>query len=683
MQKYQDTVQRLDGRPAAGATITVTTSAGAAATLYSGNNEGQLASNTITADASGEYSFYAANGRYTLSISSHGFVADTKTDVLLFDPADAGAVDASDVAFTPAAGITSTTVQGAIAEVVSDLTGGEGASLVGFQPAGTGAVVRTAQDKMRETVSAEDYGAVGNGVTDDYAAIQAALDYLNTRGGGVLRAPATYSVSAQLRTYSGVTVDMCGTGTIRRDFNTSATGAGLFGVNGATPSNIAFVNGTLDGNGQNFNTSHNIFSGLQITGLRFDAVRLLNIVDFHAIDLAACKTVRIRDCQFLGFANLSGTRGFSEAIQLDPGYALGAGATNDDVLIEGCYAGPNPAHAAPGFGAWPCLVGNHSANDSAVVTKNIRVIGNHVEGATWAGVSAYAWDQSVISGNTFDACVRGVYLQQGTGTKTQGCVDVAITGNTFNGAATVNAVFADSNSGTPSNSIHRHISIAGNTFDGVQTCVRAYWVSGIAVTGNTARNISALYTTVAGAKNENTAITGNTIDTVSSAVIFLGGEDKNVSIVGNVARNMTGRFLHATGAGDGTLRGQLQVNSNTLVDCAGAVFVAVDSGASKDVQINGNNLSVGAAGLVPSTGEVIRCTVTGRCEVLDNYVADALIAKVVRVQAGGIFRGRVSGSPLGVVTAGIGSIAYRSDGGAGTTLYVKESGTDATGWVAK
>lgn len=42
-----------------------------------------------------------------------------------------------------------------------------------------------------------------------------------------------------------------------------------------------------------------------------------------------------------------------------------------------------------------------------------------------------------------------------------------------------------------------------------------------------------------------------------------------------------------------------------------------------------------------------------------------------------------TGSPEGVVTATIGSIFTRTDGGAGTTLYVKESGSGNTGWVGK
>jgi hypothetical protein len=42
-----------------------------------------------------------------------------------------------------------------------------------------------------------------------------------------------------------------------------------------------------------------------------------------------------------------------------------------------------------------------------------------------------------------------------------------------------------------------------------------------------------------------------------------------------------------------------------------------------------------------------------------------------------------SGTPEGNVTADVGSLYTRTDGGASTTLYVKESGTGNTGWVAK
>lgn len=43
-----------------------------------------------------------------------------------------------------------------------------------------------------------------------------------------------------------------------------------------------------------------------------------------------------------------------------------------------------------------------------------------------------------------------------------------------------------------------------------------------------------------------------------------------------------------------------------------------------------------------------------------------------------------AGSPEGVITANVGSIYQRTDGGASTSFYVKESGDDTnTGWIAK
>lgn len=42
-----------------------------------------------------------------------------------------------------------------------------------------------------------------------------------------------------------------------------------------------------------------------------------------------------------------------------------------------------------------------------------------------------------------------------------------------------------------------------------------------------------------------------------------------------------------------------------------------------------------------------------------------------------------SGSPEGVFPSPVGTIFLRTNGGANTTLYVKESGTGDTGWIAK
>ena len=44
---------------------------------------------------------------------------------------------------------------------------------------------------------------------------------------------------------------------------------------------------------------------------------------------------------------------------------------------------------------------------------------------------------------------------------------------------------------------------------------------------------------------------------------------------------------------------------------------------------------------------------------------------------------RGEGSPNNVVTASVGRLYVDTTGGAGTVLYVKESGTGNTGWSAK
>jgi hypothetical protein len=116
------------------------------------------------------------------------------------------AAGASLIVNTPAGTIAATTVQGAINEIVSDLAASSGSSLVGYLPSGTGAVASTVQTKLRESVSVKDFGAVGNGVTDDSAAIQAAIEAVKTAGGGTVRIPAGTFIANGLVLYSSISL---------------------------------------------------------------------------------------------------------------------------------------------------------------------------------------------------------------------------------------------------------------------------------------------------------------------------------------------------------------------------------------------------------------------------------------------------------------------------------------------
>ena len=74
---------------------------------------------------------------------------------------------------------------------------------------------------------------------------------------------------------------------------------------------------------------------------------------------------------------------------------------------------------------------------------------------------------------------------------------------------------------------------------------------------------------------------------------------------------------------------------------------------------------------IPSTGLV-----------KDNFRTDNL-TQIDQTTYPVHYEGSGAGTPEGARIAGVGSVWYRNDGGSNTALYIKESGTSSTGWVAK
>lgn len=101
-----------------------------------------------------------------------------------------------------------------------DLAASAGASLVGFVQFGVGAIKRTIQDKLRETISVKDFGAVGDLVADDTAAIRAAWAALPIGGKLVFPSATGYKITDTLQFFDK--------GRVKIDFNSQLIDASSF-----------------------------------------------------------------------------------------------------------------------------------------------------------------------------------------------------------------------------------------------------------------------------------------------------------------------------------------------------------------------------------------------------------------------------------------------------------------------
>lgn len=120
---------------------------------------------------------------------------------------------------------------------------------------------------------------------------------------------------------------------------------------------------------------------------------------------------------------------------------------------------------------------------------------------------------------------------------------------------------------------------------------------------------------------------------------------------------------------------------------AGATFGAAINATAGSVTNASINFGTANTGIYSTATNIIRFTCNGINSVTiedTRLVANALTINStgqILISTASIKAG--ANSPEGAITANVGSLFLRTNGGANTTLYVKESGTGNTGWVAK
>ena len=175
-----------------------------------------------------------------------------------------------------------------------------------------------------------------------------------------------------------------------------------------------------------------------------------------------------------------------------------------------------------------------------------------------------------------------------------------------------------------------------------------------------------------------------------------------VSLSDNYAWTGTHSWPNATGAGTALTIGTVLFYDNAGTLTTNGSLLVAGNASSNNAFIS--NAAAGALGFKCATaGCRIGLNTTGSVRIEDDTFGTMVLTAAGGISTAGNFSsaagnittgdkfkfsanvwiGQGTGTPEGAVSAAVGSIFVRTDGGAGTSIYVKESGSGNTGWVGK
>lgn len=242
----------------------------------------------------------------------------------------------------------------------------DGAAMVGFLQAGTGAVARTVQAKLRDAVSVKDFGAVGDGATNDTAAIQAAID-----ASACVYFPAgTYKISSPLTIPANAYLFGAGWSSIIKT-DAAATRFIMVLVDTATEQDGPTIRDLA-------------FDGSSKGQLDAGLIQLNGAIGF------VCERLYVHSAGTAGESASQGVNGIAAAVD-GLGNAGSIGVIRD-CLIESCTkAGINVSTETSGVLVEGNTVRNCTGNTETPGIQvaggyNTRIIGNRVHGCQGSGI---------------------------------------------------------------------------------------------------------------------------------------------------------------------------------------------------------------------------------------------------------------------------------------------------------